>query len=212
MIYEINPTKTALLVIDMQKEYFDAGRPLATPNGDAIRGNVTQLRDELADAGCHIVIVQHVHKADGSDVGRMGDFDPTPLFIEGTPAVNLLDEFVPRQGEALITKTRYSAFVGTDLDEQLKRWGVDTIIVTGMMTNYCCVTTARHGHDLDYRVLFVSDANAGPNMPDLGFGEWEHSALLKSIATSLAGGVAEVVSSEEILRRVGLHQESATAT
>lgn len=210
MIYEIIPNKTALLVIDMQREYFDEGRPLFTPNGELILGNVKQLRDELASAGCHIVVVQHVHKANGSDVGRMGDFDPTPLFIEGTPAVQVLGEFTPRQGELLITKTRYSAFVRTKLEAQLKQWGVDTIIVTGMMTNYCCVTTARHAHDLDYRVLFVSDANAGPDMPDLGFGEWGHAALLKSIATSLAGGVAEVVSTEEVLRRAAMHQGSAT--
>jgi len=60
--------------------------------------------------------------------------------------------------------------------------GVDTVIVTGLMTQYCCVTTARHAHDLDYKVIFVSNANTGPDMPDLGFGAVPHTRMLEAIA------------------------------
>jgi ureidoacrylate peracid hydrolase len=132
----------------------------------------------------------------------MADFDPTPLFVEGTEAVDLVPEMRPNAGDLVVTKTRYSAFVNTDLDSLLRGRGVDTVVVSGLMTNYCCDATARHAHDLDYRVLFVADATAGPDMPDLGFGEVSHAEMLRAVATSLAGGIAEVVHTSDVVQRL----------
>ena len=61
---------------------------------------------------------------------------------------------------------RYSAFFNTELGAILRGNAIDTVVVAGLMTKYCSVTTARHAHDLDYKVVFVSDANAGPDLPD----------------------------------------------
>jgi nicotinamidase-related amidase len=201
-VYSIEPRKTALLIIDPQREYFDAGRPLFTPNAESIRNNLLRIRAAADSAGVMTVLVQHVHKADGSDVGRMGDFDPTLVFVEGTPWVEPIPDLAPRSQDVVITKTRYSAFVKTNLEETLASLGIDTVIVTGLMTNYCSVTTARHAHDLDYKVVFVRDANAGPDMPDLGMGPVSHEEIMKVISTTLAGGVAEVVTTEELLSRL----------
>ena len=77
------------------------------------------------------------------------------------------------------------------------------MLITGLMTQYCSVTTARHAHDLDYRVVFVSDANAGPDLPDLGFGEVAHADALRVIATSLAGGVAVVAPAADLAAALG---------
>jgi ureidoacrylate peracid hydrolase len=126
----------------------------------------------------------------------MGDFDETPSFVDGTAGVEIIPELDPHAGEPIVDKTRYSAFVNTRLESILKTSGVDTVMVTGLMTQYCSVTTARHAHDLDYRVVFVSDANAGPDLPDLGFGAVSHDEARRSIATALAGGIAEVVDTE----------------
>jgi nicotinamidase-related amidase len=68
------------------------------------------------------------------------------------------------------------------------------------MTQYCSVTTARHGHDLDYRIVFVVDANAGPDLPDAGFGAVSHADARRVIATSLAGGIADVIDTEAAVR------------
>jgi nicotinamidase-related amidase len=77
------------------------------------------------------------------------------------------------------------------------------VLITGLMTQYCSVTTARHAHDLDYRVVFVVDANAGPDLPDLGFGEVSHDDARRAIATALAGGVAEVADTATVIAAMG---------
>ena len=75
------------------------------------------------------------------------------------------------------------------------------------MTQYCSVTTTRHGHDLDYRMVFIVDANAGPDLPDLGFGEVPHAEALRVIATSLAGGIAEVIDTATATAALTAHGE-----
>src|SRR5690349_4734832 len=190
MTYEPDPARSALLVIDAQREYFDAGGALYTEHAAEILDNLVALVDGARRSGVQVVWVRHVMAADGSDAGRMGDFDDTPSFVAGTWGVEITPELVPQDDEPVVDKTRYSAFVNTRLESILKTSGVDTVVITGLMTQYCSVTTARHAHDLDYRVIFVADANAGPDLPDLGFGEVAHADALRVIATSLAGGIA----------------------
>ena len=205
MIYELDPARTALLVIDVQREYFDEGRPLAIPGADQVLPAIKNLVEAARQSGATPVFIRHAHNPDGSDVGRMGDFDDSEdedAFIEGTTWVDYVDGIGPAPGELEVTKTRYSAFAGTALQVELESRGIDTVLITGLMTQYCSVTTARHAHDLDFRTLFVSDANFGPDLPDLGFGEVAHAETLKAIATALAGGVAEVISAEEAIGRL----------
>ena len=199
MGYSIDPSRTALLLIDPQQEYFDPAGALYTPNAEAIRQNLVSLREAADRSGALVVLIQHVFRKDGSDVGRMGDFNPTPAFIEHTPGVEPIDEMRPRPNDVVISKNRYSAFVNTPLAHELNTRDVDTVLVTGLMTNYCSVATARHAHDLDYRVVFVIDANAGPDMPDLGFGPVPHSEILRTVSTSLAGGVAHVATTADVV-------------
>jgi ureidoacrylate peracid hydrolase len=132
----------------------------------------------------------------------MGDFSQRPVFVDGTPGVELIEEMQPHAGDVVLRKNRYSAFVDTPLRRELAERDIDTVVVTGLMTNYCSVTTARHAHDLDYRVVFVADANAGPDMPDLGFGPVPHADILRTISTSLAGGVAEVTTTGDMVARL----------
>merc|ERR1712125_241045 len=66
-----------------------------------------------------------------------------------------------------VSKTRYSAFVGTNLESDLKKKGIDTVVVTGFMTQFCVTTTTRHAHDLDFRVITPKDANDGPDLPEV---------------------------------------------
>jgi nicotinamidase-related amidase len=196
MVYELDPARTALLVIDAQREYFDQDGALYTPHAAEIRSNLDRLIEAAREAGAKVVFIRHVVAADGSDAGRMGDFSDERSFLDGTKGVELTEGLSPRDDEAVVEKTRYSAFVNTRLESVLKTAGADTLIVTGLMTQYCSVTTTRHGHDLDYRMVFVSDANAGPDLPDLGFGEVPHGDAMRVIATSLAGGIADVVDTE----------------
>jgi ureidoacrylate peracid hydrolase len=210
MTYEPDPARTALLVIDAQREYFDPDGALFTEHAAEILENLLALLDGARRSGTRVVWIRHVMAADGTDAGRMGDFDDTPSFVAGTSGVEITPRLVPEDGEPIVDKTRYSAFVNTRLESILKTWGVDTLLITGLMTQYCSVTTARHAHDLDYRVIFVADANAGPDLPDLGFGEVPHADALRVIATSLAGGIADVVSTDAVLGALQTPSEGLT--
>jgi biuret amidohydrolase len=205
MLYVPDPARTALLVIDAQREYFDTDGALHTPHAGEIRENLERLLETARRAGVSVVFLRHVQAADGSDTGRMADLDDTPSFVAGTPGVEIIPALAPREGEPVVDKTRYSAFVNTRLESILKTWGTDTVLVTGLMTQYCCVTTARHAHDLDYRVVFVVDANAGPDLPDLGFGPLAHDEARRAIATALAGGIAEVVDTATVVAAIEQH-------
>ena len=202
MVYDLVPSRSALLIIDAQREYFDEDGALFTPHADRIRENLVRLVQAARDTGTQVVFVRHVQARDGSDAGRMGDFDDTPAFVAGTKGVELIAELAPSDGEPVVDKTRYSAFVNTRLESILKTSGVDTLIVAGLMTQYCSVTTTRHGHDLDYRMVFVVDANAGPDLPDLGLGEVRHSDALRVVATALAAGIAEVIDTDTTIDRL----------
>jgi biuret amidohydrolase len=141
MTYEPEPARTALLVIDAQREYFDPDGALFTEHAAEILQNLLALLDGARRSGLKVVWVRHVQAADGSDTGRMGDFDDTPSFVAGTPGVEIIPQLVPREDEPVVEKTRYSAFVNTRLESILKTWGVDTVLITGLMTQYCSVTT-----------------------------------------------------------------------
>jgi ureidoacrylate peracid hydrolase len=135
----------------------------------------------------------------------MGDFgspDDEPSFVEGTPEVDLIDELSPLPGEVLIEKRRYSSFLNTDLECVLHTRDINTLIISGYMTSFCCETTARDAHGRDYRVLFVSDANEGPDLtiPD---GEVvPHDKVLLNTITALSAGFAEIVTTEEVKNRL----------
>ena len=142
-IYQPEPARTALLIIDAQREYFDADGALFTDHAAEILDNLKALLDSARRSRTRVVFVRHVQAADGSDTGRMGDFDDTPSFVAGTPGVEIVPPLAPREDEPVVDKTRYSAFVNTRLESILKTWGIETVLITGLMTQYCSVTTAR---------------------------------------------------------------------
>src|SRR5262249_14526398 len=135
-----------------------------------------------------IVFVQHMNRADGSDAGRMGDFSAPgeeDSFVEGTPRVELVPELHTRPDDVRIVKRRYSAFLGTDLEAILRTAGVRAVVVCGFMTSFCCETTARDAHGRDYEVLFVADANEGPDLEDAQGRPVPHDEVLRSTMTAL---------------------------
>ncbi|KAL8105661.1 hypothetical protein AgCh_029458 [Apium graveolens] len=97
------------------------------------------------------------------------------LVIDGTPEAEIMPEMGRRDGEMVVEKDTYSAFRGTRLEERLREMGVEEVIVTGVMTNLCCETTAREAFVRGFRVFFSTDATATSS-------EELHEATLKNIA------------------------------
>lgn len=188
----------ALLLIDVQKVYTTPGSPLFIEQHDVAIANMNRLVREAETRGDLVVYVRHVHKRDGSDAGRMFDYLGSPGeigFLEDSDEVKFDPRLTLSPGALQIMKSRYSAFVGTGLGETLRQRQIDRIVVTGFMTNYCCETTARHGHDLDYYVDFVIDATGCPDAS-----AEVRQPLIKSVTSAvLLGGFARVCTTNDYL-------------
>ena len=116
-------------------------------------------------------------------------------------------EFIPElhvaPGDLVVTKRRYSAFSGTDLEAVLHTAGARAVAICGLMTSFCCETTARDAHGRDYEVLFVADAVEGPDLEDAEGRPVPHNAVLASTVTALRAGFAEIVATAELVARLG---------
>ena len=190
--------RNALLLIDVQKVYTTPGSPLFIDGHDVAIANMNRLVRAAERKGDFLVYVRHVHRKDGSDTGRMFDYLGSPGeigFLENSDEIEFDPSLTLPPGALQITKSRYSAFVGTGLDEILRQRQIDRIVVTGFMTNYCCETTARHGHDLDYYVDFVMDATGCPDAS----AEVTQPVIKAVTSAVLVGGFARVCTTDDYL-------------
>ncbi len=201
-LYEIDPSRTALLIIDAQQVYASPESPLCVSDFEGTISNINELAATFRENGMPVFVIKHVYDSDDRDVGRLGDFGLQGLWKSGTEFAELDPRLVVNESDIHFEKTRFSSFTNTPLESYLKSQDIDTVIITGFMTQYCSVTATRHAHDLDYRVIFVSDANDGPSLPDTGFGAVPIEDLKRVIHTTLSIGVAEVVDAQETLNRI----------
>ncbi|KKB33897.1 isochorismatase family protein [Bacillus thermotolerans] len=207
MKFEINdPKKAALLVIDMENDFVKPGAPMQVPMAYEMVPTLKTLLNACREKGATIIYTAHVHGKDRGDMGLMGQFwepigNQTAL-VDGTEGVEIYEELAPMEGELVIKKHRYSAFYNTDLETQLRNRGIDTLIITGTVTNMCCESTARDAQFRDYNVIFVSDATGTMDHPDLGAGPMNAEDVQKATLTSLSFCVAEIASTKEVIGKL----------
>lgn len=109
--------------------------------------------------------------------------------MEGSPEGEIIEEIAPRHNEKVVIKHRYSAFYNTDLETILRCLRVEDLVITGVMTNMCCESTARDAYYRDYRVFFPADGTGSIN-------EEMHLASL----LNLAFGFAYITTTHDIVR------------
>jgi isochorismate hydrolase len=148
------PEKAALLVIDMQSHF----RELAQP----VLDNVISIINVCRATGVKIFFTRHGHR-DPAIQDNMLSTWWGDLIEYGSDHWMLLEELRADQSETIIEKDRYSAFLGTELDNQLRNLNVEDIVICGVTTNCCCETTARDAFMHDFRVFFVADATGARN-------------------------------------------------
>lgn len=141
---------SALLMIDLQNTYREGVMQLEGVE-PAIR-EAAALLERARAAGIPVFHVRH-------DAGPGSPYDIT------APIGQISDEVAPKDGEAIVTKTYPSAFVGTDLEAQLKAAGVEDVIVAGFMTHMCVNSTARSAFSLGFRPTVVAAATATRALP-----------------------------------------------
>lgn len=134
----------ALLVIDVQNEYFTGALPITHPTGHLDR--ILEVMD-AATGRIPMVVIQHTFTQPDK-----------PFFQRGTPGWDLHPEVAGRPRDALVEKNLPGSFTGTGLEEWLRKRGISTVAIAGYMTHMCCDTTARQAVHRGFNVEFLSDA------------------------------------------------------
>lgn len=170
-IYDrLTPAKTALIVIDMQNAFCSPDSVMYVPDTQGIVGNINTLAASLRAAGGSVYWVQMQIRSQADWPNYLGGLVSRRENIEGTlqalsPSGAGVEIFAPmdvQAGDTCVSKNRFSAFLpkACSLMEQLERQGIETVIITGTLTNVCSESSARDAAMHDYQVVFVSDANA----------------------------------------------------
>jgi nicotinamidase-related amidase len=192
--------KTALLVIDSQKIYTHPESDMYCQDAARTVKNINKLIEKFQKAREPIIFIRHVHKADGSDLGRMFDYLGEPVddfnFKENSEEVEYDETLIRPKGATELVKNRYSAFEGTNLDAVLRRLGMKTVVICGFMTNFCCESTARYAHDKDFFVDFVLDATGTPGTDSL-----DQKKIRTIVGETMESGFARVMSTNSFLRK-----------
>ncbi|MCL4186535.1 MAG: cysteine hydrolase [Rhodobacteraceae bacterium] len=195
----IDPRRTALLVIDMQHAWLEPGfSMLEIPAARTIVDNINRIAAALRDAGGTVAFTQHAW----GDWPEFYDMFTRPGFREdvipktapGTPGHELWKGIRAEPGDLRVVKNRPSAFIqgSSDLDARLRARGIDTLIITGTLTNACCEASARDAAALNYKVIFVGDATATRS-------DVEHNAALINVMQF----VADLWMTDELIGLIG---------
>lgn len=177
--------KTALLLIDIQNDYFPGGKmELVEPLAAARKA--AQLLQCFRDHKQPTVHIQHVSIRPGAT-----------FFLPGDRGTDIHDVVAHFEGEPLVQKHYPNAFRETNLLELLQGWQVERLVITGMMTHMCVDATTRAAADLGFRLIVAEDACA---TRDLQYGdtvipaEWVHKAFLAALKS-----YGQVMTVEQIL-------------
>jgi nicotinamidase-related amidase len=151
----------ALLIVDMQNDFVLPDAPAAVAGARETMPAIAALAEHARKRSWPVIHVVREHRPDGSDV----EYTRRELFqngggicVAGTPGARIVAELTPRSGDYVLTKQRFSAFLGTELDFLLRRLRVETLVVAGTQYPNCIRATAVDALGRDYRVIVVSDA------------------------------------------------------
>jgi nicotinamidase-related amidase len=203
-VEHIEPSKTALIVVDMQNDFVAPGAPMQSPAGLAMVPHLQRALACCREQGIPVIYTAHVHRTDGCDMGLLGHAPPIArrdALVAGSAGAAIFPEIAPRDDEIVIPKHRFSAFYGTDLEIILRGLGVTTVVITGVTTENCCHATARDAFFRDFQVVFLSDATATGDYPDLGYGSMSADEVHRATLITLAGSTADVITTETFIAR-----------
>jgi nicotinamidase-related amidase len=152
--------RSALLIIDMQNDFVLEAKPLRVAGAAAVIPKIQSVLAEFRRKKLPVFHILRVHRANGSDVEiiRQDLFRKQPFAVAGTHGAAVIDELAPRPGEYILTKTRMSAFIGTELDLMLRTLNITTLVVCGIQTPNCIRTTVFDAIAYNYPVVLVGDA------------------------------------------------------
>ena len=199
---ELDASKTALVVIDMQNTFCEPNSPAEVPQSREIVDPINKFAKSLREKGGQVVWVLHAN----SQIGDKSDWE---LFFNNVVTAEVKTrtmaslspdkqkvwkDLTVDEKDITIIKNRYSALISgsSSLERVLRNLGIDTILIAGTKTNICCESTARDGMMLDFKIVMVEDCCAA-------LSDDEHQAALESIIQQF-GDVRTSTSLLEILK------------
>jgi ureidoacrylate peracid hydrolase len=203
---------TALLVVDLQNVFMLPPYPTEVPVARDIVPNVNRLAQATRTAGGMVVWIQMTHSVEDQKTWSVFYDNVTnalgkpngPLkgLERGSHGQALHADLDVKPADLKVEKNRFSAFIqgSSDLDKILKDRGIDTVLVTGTVTNTCCESTARDAMMLNYKAVMVSDANAAAT-------DEEHNASLVNILRIFG----DVMSTDEVIAQLTPAGKAAAA-
>jgi nicotinamidase-related amidase len=195
--FDLDPSRAALVIIDMQRDFLEAGGFGAVLGNDVslLRRTIApsqRLLEQARAAGLTVIHTREGHRPDLADLpptkkarGKLpagiGDAGPMGrILVRGEDGHDIIPELYPKPGEPVVDKPGKGAFHATDLDAMLKNREIAQLIVCGVTTEVCVHTTVREANDRGYECLVVSDC-VGSYFPEF------HEIGLKMIAAQ--GGI-----------------------
>lgn len=182
---------TALLLIDLQKDYFPGGLfPL--PNIETAQTHCETLLKAARQTRMPVVHIQHIFPKDAG-----------PFLCENTDGIDIHERVSPLPDETLITKRAPNAFHDTHLHSHLQRHQCDHIVLTGAMTQMCVAATARAALDLGYHVTLCDDAVAAQAV-QWGTTHLDDCQVNAVIFSALAMARVDIISSSILIKKWSL--------
>lgn len=187
------PPRRALLVIDVQNEYFSGGLPIEHPPLDVSLPNILLAMDAARTAAIPVVVVRHDAPADA------------PLFAAGSDGWRLHSSVAERPADHLVGKSKASALAGTGLREWLAARAIDTLTIAGYMSHNCDAATIYQASHDGLAVEFLSDAS-GALPYENGAGKASAEEIHRVFCTVFHSGFAAVVTTRAWIAAVEARQ------
>jgi nicotinamidase-related amidase len=184
------PRKAALVIIDVQRGFDDPR--MGRRNNPQAEQNIRKLLNCWRATNRPIFHVKHMSR------------NPRSVFRKGKPGNAIKKEVWPRGSEPVIKKSVNSAFIGTDLEERLRRKGIWTVVITGLTTDHCVSTSARMAGNLGFRTIVVADGTATFDRTGYDGKKYTARQMHEAELASLNGEFAEVLDTRSILKRASV--------
>ena len=181
--------RRALIVIDVQNEYFTGKMKIEYPPVDSSLANITRAMDAARAAEIPVVMVQHDAP------------EQSPIFAKGSEGWQLHPEMTKRAHSHLINKAYASVFTGTDLAQWIADNGVDTLTIVGYMTHNCDAATIYEAAHKGLAVEFLSDASGSPSYENAA-GKASAEEIHRVYSTVFHSGFAAVASTGQWIAAV----------
>lgn len=180
---------TALLIIDVQNDYFQGGK-MALPGAEQAAANIRKVLTEFREKKLPVIHIQHVSVREGST-----------FFLPGTTGVEIQQTVQPAEGETVIIKNFPNSFRETELLQHLQEQGISHLVITGMMTFMCVDATTRAAKDLGFECTLVHDCTAAPSAEFAGV-SCSAEQVRAAVTRALAFICDQVVTAEELIAKL----------